>query len=243
MYTILIKELQGFFSSLSGYIVILVFLLANGLFFWVFPGEMNILDTGYANLNTLFEMAPWIFLFLVPAVCMRLFADERRSGTMELLLTRPVSDFHIVCAKYLSALLVVLFSLLPTLIYLLSVYYLGSPNGSVDLGATWGSYIGLFLLGAVYSAIGVFASSFTENQVVAFLLALVLCFIFYVGFDYVSELEGVRGIQNQLILCGIQEHYRSISRGILDSRDVVYFFSVISVFLLLCQTVLKSRKW
>ncbi|MFA8436701.1 MAG: gliding motility-associated ABC transporter permease subunit GldF [Marinifilaceae bacterium] len=243
MLTLLLKEFRVFFSSLIAYVVITVFLVANGLFVWVFPGEMNLLDVGYANLDTMFALAPWLYLFLVPAVCMRLFADEQKAGTMELLLTRPLSDMKIVFAKYLAGLLVVFFSLVPTLLYFYSVYQLGSPVGNLDAGAIWGSYIGLFLLGAVYVSIGVFASSLTENQVVAFVLGLVGCFLLYSGFEYLGQMESLRSFQNGFIGLGIQEHYHSISRGIIDSRDLVYFVSVVMIFLLMTRMVIQSRKW
>ena len=174
MYTLLKKEISGFFSSLTGYIVIIVFLVINSLFMWIFPGSNNVSDGGYANLDTLFTIAPWVFLFLVPAVTMRMFADEKKSGTIELLLTRPLSDFQIIFAKYLAGLLLVLFSILPTLIYFYSVYQLGNPVGNIDTGGTWGSFIGLFFLAGIYVAIGTLSSSFTENQIVAFIIGMLI---------------------------------------------------------------------
>lgn len=243
MLPLLRKEIRTFFSSLTGYFILSIFLISTGLFVWVFPGNSNPLETGYANLDVLFEMAPWIYLFLIPAVCMRLFAEERKQGTIELLLTRPISDMGIVLAKYLAGLLVVVFSLLFCLVYYYSIYYLGNPVGSVDSGAFWGSFIGLFLLAAVYVSIGVFASSITDNQIVAFLLALISCFFFYIGFDYLGDLSSLKSVQSFIISMGINEHYRSISRGIIDSRDLLYFFGVIISFLLITRTVLQSRKW
>lgn len=243
MLPLLRKEIRTFFSSLTGYFILSIFLIATGLFVWVFPGDSNPLDTGYANLDVLFEMAPWIYLFLIPAVCMRLFAEERKQGTIELLLTRPISDMGIVLAKYFAGLLVVAFSLVFCLVYYYSIYYLGSPVGSIDTGAFWGSFIGLFLLAAVYVSIGVFASSVTDNQIVAFLLALIFCFFFYTGFDYLADLSSLQSLQTFIISMGINEHYRSISRGIVDSRDLLYFFGIIISFLLVTRTVLQSRKW
>jgi ABC-2 type transport system permease protein len=243
MFALFKKEIAIFFSSLTGYLVVTVFLLVNGLFLWVVPGEMNILYGGYASLESLFYLAPWIYLFLVPAVTMRLIADEKRSGTMELLLTRPLSELQIVMGKYLAGITLVIISILPTLIYFVSVYQLGNPVGNIDTGATWGSYIGLFFLAAVYVSIGVFASSLTENQIVAFILAMALCFVFYYGFDAASTMPGLKGFRNQLVFMGIDEHYKSVSRGVVDSRDVIYFVSVIVVFIFSTRMVINSRKW
>ncbi|WP_101309310.1 gliding motility-associated ABC transporter permease subunit GldF [Labilibaculum manganireducens] len=243
MLPLLSKEIRTFFSSISGYLILSIFLIATGLFVWVFPGNSNPLDSGYANLDVLFEMAPWIYLFLIPAVCMRFFAEEKKQGTIELLMTRPISDMGVVLAKYFAGLAVVTFSLLFCLVYYYSIYYLGSPVGSIDSGAFWGSFIGLFLLAGVYVSIGVFASSLTDNQIVAFLLALVFCFIFFIGFDYIGEINSMQYLQNLIVSMGINEHYRSISRGIVDSRDLLYFIGIIVAFLLLTRTVLKSRKW
>ena len=243
MLPLLSKEIRTFFSSISGYLILSIFLIATGLFVWVFPGNSNPLDSGYANLDVLFEMAPWIYLFLIPAVCMRFFAEEKKQGTIELLMTRPISDMGVVLAKYFAGLAVVTFSLLFCLVYYFSIYYLGSPAGSIDSGAFWGSFIGLFLLAGVYVSIGVFASSLTDNQIVAFLLALVFCFIFFIGFDYIGEINSMQYLQNLIVSMGINEHYRSISRGIVDSRDLLYFIGIITAFLLLTRTVLKSRKW
>ena len=243
MYTLLKKEISGFFSSLTGYVVIIVFLVINGLFMWVFPGANNVLDSGYASLETLFTIAPWVFLFLAPAVTMRMFADEKKSGTIELLFTRPLSDFQIILAKYLAGLVLVLFSILPTLIYFFSVYHLGKPVGNIDTGGTWGSFIGLFFLAAIYVAIGVLSSSFTENQIVAFIIGMLLCFIVYIGFDYLSELIVFKSIDGFIINLGINEHYKSMSRGVVDSRDMIYFLSAIAFFILITKTILQSRKW
>jgi len=243
MFTLLLKEFRSFFNSISGYLIISIFLLATGLFVWVFPGNTNVLDGGYANLDTLFEMAPWVYLFLIPALCMRLFTDEKKSGTIELLFTRPISDFKIVISKFFAALLLVIFSLLLCLIYYLSVYYLGKPIGSIDVGAFWGSFLGLFFLAVGYVSLAVFAGSLTDNQIIAFLLSLVLCFSFYMGFDYLSELILFQGFQTEVINIGINEHYRSLSRGVIDSRDVSYFIGLSLCFLFATRTVLQSRKW
>ncbi len=243
MIALIRKEIGSFFSSLIGYVVIIVFLSINGLFIWVFPGELNVPDSGYATLDTLFIIAPWVFLFLVPAVTMRMFAEEKKSGTLELLFVRPVSDLQIVIAKFTAAVVLVFISLVPTLVYFWSVYTLGSPPGNLDTGAIWGSYIGLFFLASSYAAIGVFASSLTENQIIAFIVAVLLAFFFFTGFELLSTLSANLFLENLLLYLGINDHYNSISRGVLDTRDVVYFISLISVFLVSTRTVLQSRKW
>ncbi len=243
MLQLLKKELNSFFSSLIGYIVIIVFLLTNGLFLWFFPGEFNIIDNSYASLDTLFVLSPWVFLFLVPAITMRLFADEKKTGTIEFLLTKPFTDIQIIIAKYLSGLLLVLFSLLPTLIYFLSVYLLANPVGNIDTGGILGSYFGLFFLAAIYVSIGVFASSMTENQIIAFLFAMIFSFFIYIGFESISTIPFFGNISNLIINLGINEHYKSMSRGVIDFRDLIYFISVIFLFLFSTKTVLESRKW
>ena len=243
MFALFKKELSVFFNSIIGYIVILVFLIVNSLFMWVFPGEFNVLDSGYANISTLFFIAPWVVLFLVPAVSMRLFADEKKSGTIELLMTRPISDFKIVFSKYLAGLSLVLFSLIPSLVYFFSVYMLGSPVGNIDTGGTWGSFIGLFFLASVYVSIGVFASSITQNQIIAFILAMLLSFALYIGFDSVSSFFSANSMEGILLNLGINEHYRSMSRGVIDLRDVTYFISVVAIFIFSTKMVLESRKW
>ena len=243
MYSLFKKELSVFFSSLIGYIVIIVFLVANSLFMWVFPGDSNVLDLGYSSIDTLFIISPWVFLFLVPAVTMRLFSDEKKSGTLELLLTKPLSDLQIILAKYFAGFVLVLFSLLPTLIYFLSIYRLGNPVGNIDTGGTWGSFIGLFFLASIYVAIGIFASSLTENQIIAFIISMLLSFVFYIGFDSLGTLDLFSKIDSFIFNLGINEHYRSMSRGVIDTRDIIYFLSIISGFLVMTKTVLQSRKW
>lgn len=243
MLSLLKKEIRGFVSSLSGYVVIFIFLLATSLFLWVFPGDMNIPDSGYATLDPLFFIAPWVFLFLVPAVTMRMFAEEKRTGTLELLLTRPLTSMQIVWAKYLAAVLLVLLILIPSLVYYLSVYLLGNPPGNIDTGGTWGSYIGLFFLAAIYAAIGLFASSLTENQIIAFLLAVVISFLLYSGFDMLSGLPVFKNTESFILYLGISEHYKSLSRGVIDTADVTYYLGVIALFLVLTKASLDSRKW
>lgn len=242
MYSLLKKEITSFFGSLTGYVVVFVFLLTTSLFLWVFPGNFNIPEGGYASLDGLFELAPWVYLFLIPAITMRLFAEEKRLGTMEVLLTRPISVFRIVLAKYLAGLLLVTLSLLPTLVYFYSVYALGNPAGSIDTGGTWGSYIGLFFLAAIYVAIGVFASSLTDNQIFSFILAMGLSFLAYLGFDFAGSMQNSASVQQLFANLGINEHYNSISRGVVDSRDLVYFLVTILLFLYLTSRIIHFNK-
>ena len=243
MFTIFKREIQGFFSSFTGYVVILVFILLTGLFMWVFDGQMNVLENGYASLDTLFSLAPWVFLFLVPAITMRMIAEEKRTGTLELLFTRPVSEMQIVLAKFFAAWVLVLIALIPTLIFYISVWLLGSPPGNIDSGGTWGSYIGLAFLGGIYAAIGLFSSAVTGNQIIAFITAVLLCFAFYLGFDFVSSLSATGQTASVISSLGIDYHYQSMSRGVVDSRDIIYFVSVIFLFLFLTRMILISRKW
>jgi ABC-2 type transport system permease protein len=242
MISLFKKEITQFFGSITGTMVSVVFLLLTGLFLWVFSGNYNIPDSGYATLDGLFEIAPWIYLFLIPAVTMRMFADEKRSGTMELLLTRPVTELQLILAKFLAALTVVLLTLIPTLIYFLSVYHLGNPVGCIDTGATWGSYLGLFFLAVIYLTIGLLTSSITENQVVAFIVAVFLCFFWYSGFDYIALLPFPTGISSIISSVGINAHYESVSRGVLDSRDLLYFLLMAGFFVLLTRVVLEWKR-
>ncbi|CAN5190326.1 gliding motility-associated ABC transporter permease subunit GldF [soil metagenome] len=243
MYSLFVKEIRSFLSSLIGYIVIVVFLLAVSLFMWIIKGETNILDSGYANIDTLFVIAPWVFLFLIPAITMRSFADEKKTGTIELLLTRPLTDLQIILAKYAAGLVLVSISLIPTLLYYYSVYKLGSPEGNIDSGGTWGSYVGLLFLGSSFVSIGIFASSLTDNQIISFILSLALCFFCYTGFEQISSLSLFGKADTFIQALGINEHYNSLSRGVIDTRDVIYFFSFNAFFVLLTKTVLQSRKW
>jgi len=243
MLTLFKREISGFFSSLTGYVVIIVFLVLNGLFIWVFHGDFNVPDTGYASLDPMFVLAPWVFLFLVPAVTMRLFSDEKHAGTIELLFTRPLTEMQIILAKYLAGLTLVVLSLLPTLIYYYSVYQLGNPVGIIDSGGFWGSFIGLIFLAGVYVSIGLFTSSLTDNQIISFILGVLICFILFLGFDSIANL-GFSGFwENLLKSLGIAFHYNSMARGVIDTRDVIYFFSVIAIFIFFTKIVLESRKW
>lgn len=243
MFSLLKKEIHAFLGSLIGYIVIVVFIAIMSLIMWVFPGDLNVLDNEYASLNPLFTMAPWIFMFLIPAVTMRLFADENRSGTIELLLTKPLTDLQIILAKYFAGLLLVLFAILPTLIYYVTIYFLGTPAGNLDIGGTWGSYLGLLFLASGFVAIGLFASSLSDNQVIAFIIAVFLSFIVFIGFDFIGSLELLGSIDLLIMKLGINEHYASMSRGVIDSRDAIYFLSLISFFIMLSQLKLNARKW
>lgn len=243
MYALFRKEISSFLSSLTGYLVIAVFLLVNGMFLWVFPTEFNILDFGYASLDGLFILAPFVFMFLVPAVTMRSFADERKSGTIELLLTKPLTDLQIIVAKYAASVALVLFSILPSLVYYFSVYQLGLPPGNLDSGGIWGAFIGLFFLGASFVAIGIFSSSITDNQILAFILAVVLSGFVYTGFEFIYSLSWFGNFDLFIKQLGIAAHYSSISRGVVDTRDLIYFLSVIVLFLSFTHLSLSSRKW
>jgi ABC-2 type transport system permease protein len=243
MYSLLKKEVTGFFSSLTGYLVIVVYLLINSLFLWVLPGNYNIPVSNCASLEPLFIISPWVFLFLVSAITMRLFAEEKKSGTMELLLTKPLTEMQVILAKYFAAVILIVLSILPTLIFFLSVYLLCNPVGNIDTGGTWGSYLGLFFLAAIYASIGIFASSITDNQIIAFILSAGLSLLLYIGFDTLALLDVFAKHEDIVTSIGINEHYKSISRGIIDSRDIIYFVGVTAIFILITRTVLQSRKW
>lgn len=239
MWSVCKKELRQLFSSLTGYITIIVFLLVNGLVLFVFND--NILEFGYATLDRFFSLAPWLLLLLIPAITMRSFADEFRTGTFELLQTRPLSKSQLIGGKYLGILSVVAIALLPTIIYFFSIQALSSNEG-LDAGATIGSYIGLFFLAAVFTAIGVCISSFTSNAVIAFIITLLACAFLYYGFGAISQLAGLEGgLDYYIEMLGIDFHYRSISRGVIDTRDIIYFLSVIFFFLTLTNRNLLKR--
>lgn len=240
MISIFRKELRSFFSNATGYIVIGIFLLLTGLFLWVIPGQYNIIDAGYANVDGLFYLAPWLFLFLCPAVSMRLFAEEKQTGTWELLVTKPLSRLQLVLGKYLAGWVLVTLALLPTLIYYFSVSYLAEPAGNIDSGAFWGSFIGLFFLAGVYVAIGTFSSSLSNNQIISFVVALVLSFFFYYGFDLLASFFTSGQAIQYLESIGINSHYKSMSRGVIDSRDVIYFVSVSVIFILATVKKIKN---
>lgn len=246
MLVLYIKEIRSFLSSLIGYIAIGVFITLIGIFMWIIPSESggsNVLDNGFANIDPLFSIGPWVYLFLIPAITMRTFSEEKKTGTIELLLTRPLTDLQIVLAKYFAGLSLVIISLLPTLIYYYTIHVLSYPKGNVDTGGMWGSYIGLLFLGAGFVSIGILASAIAENQVIAFIIALLLCFFCYIGFDFIAD-SGLFGKYDSLFKnLGINAHYTSMSRGVIDTRDALYFISVIAVFNLITKLVLQSRKW
>lgn len=237
MLAILKKEIHLFFASPIGYLVISIFLLLNGLFLWLFKGEFNLLDNGFADLSSFFLLAPWILIFLIPAVTMRSFSDEKKQGTLELLLTKPISHLKIVLGKYFGAFLLIIIALLPTLLYVYTINELGNPQGNLDFGSTLGSYFGLLFLVAAYVAIGVFASSITDNQIVAFIIAVFLCFFFYFGFEGIADFMSSHFIEQ----IGMNAHYKSMSRGVLDTRDVVYFLSVTLLFILLTVRRIQTK--
>ena len=239
MWAICKKELRQFFSSLTGYIAIIVFLLVNGLMLFVF--QDNVLDFGYATLDRFFELAPWVLLLLIPAITMRSFSEEFKTGTFEILQTRPLTPWQITGGKYLGSLIVVAIALLPTIVYFFSIQELSSNEG-IDAGATIGSYIGLFFLAAVFTAIGACTSSFTSNAVVAFIFSLIACALLYYGFDAISKLPVFSGGADYYIeMAGIDYHYRSMSRGVIDTRDVIYFLSLIFIFLSITHRNLVKR--
>lgn len=241
-FTIFQKEINQFFSSMVGYIAIVVFLVFTALYTFIFI-DTSVLSSGFANLDIYFQIAPFLFLFLIPAITMRLFSEEFNKGTIELLSTKPISENSIVLAKYFAALSLVVFSLLPTLVYFYTIYKLGAPEGNLDTGGIIGSYIGLFFLAASFVAIGIFSSVVTNNQIVSFLLAAIISFIFYFGFDQIASLPFSFGNFDYFIeKIGINSHYNSMSRGVIDTRDILYFISLISIFILMTKLVLKKRK-
>lgn len=239
MLHVLAKEFNSFLDSLIAYVVMCAFLIAIGLLMWVFP-ETSVLDFGYADMGPLFRLAPYVFIFLIPAITMRSFAEEKKAGTMELLLTKPLSDWDIILGKFLAGFFLVVITLLPTVIYYFSVVELGSPRGNIDTPGVIGSYIGLVLLGAVFCAVGTCASSLTSSQIVAFVLGAFLCFMLFWGFESFSFVDGsnfpLRGI-------GIYYHYETLSKGLVDSRDILYFLSTIFLLLLTTRIILGSRSW
>lgn len=258
--TIFRKEVGSFFNSLIAYVVISVFLIGTGLFFWVF--EYNILESGITQMDALFDFGPYMFLFLVPAITMRAFSEEMKTGTIEFLFTKPLTDWQIIFGKYFAGVFLVLFSLLPSLIYYLSTYWLGILEGSpqmginafgeilvspfmgssnLDTGATWGAYIGLFAVGCIFTSLGLFTSALTDNQIVAFILAVFLSFFFYTGFDFLAGIKALSGINALFLKMSILQHYESISRGVIDTRDVLYFVSFVASVLILTKVVLSQR--
>lgn len=243
MRSIFIKEINSFFSSIVGYVAVLVFLIACGLFLWVIPNS-SILEYGYASLDRYFDMAPWLLMLLIPAITMRSFADEFRAGTIEWLSTKPLTDLDIIGGKYLASLALVAFAILPTLIYAYTVANLSLIENNVDIGSIIGSYIGLLFLAGGFTAVGIFCSSLTNNQIVGFLVSLFACYILYSGFEALSKIPSFTGgFDYYLSMVGMSFHYTSISRGFIDSRDVIYFLSVIILFIALTRLSLNRRTW
>lgn len=240
MKSIILREIKSFFGSPIGYLVIGIFLILNGLFLWVFEGDYNILNTGFADLTPFFTLSPWILLFLIPAVTMRSFSDEKKQGTLELLLTKPLGIWEIVSGKFFGALLLIVMAVVPTFIYVWIIYSLGSPAGNIDLGSTIGSYFGLLFLISAYSAIGIYTSTLSENQIVAFITAVFLCFLLYFGFDGLATVFPF--FSTFISTLGMQDHYKSISRGVIDTRDIIYFISITIAFLSFTIYNLKSFK-
>jgi len=239
MFPILKKEFNSFFASPIAYLVIGVFLLVNGLFLWVFNDDFNILNAGFADLNNFFFLAPWILLFLIPAITMKTFADEFQSGTIEILKTRPISNWQIVLGKFFAALSLIVIAIIPTFVYIYSVNQLGNPVGNIDYGSTRGSYLGLFLLASSYASIGLFTSTLSKNQIVAFLLGVFIAFFFYYGFDAIADLFGSSSFTVKLF--GMNEHFKSISRGVIDTRDILYYLSITIFFLFITKQKLANE--
>lgn len=241
MYAVFKRELFSFLSSMVAYITIGIFLLISGLLLWFFP-DTSILDYGYAEMDGFFSLVPYLFMFLIPAITMRSFAEERREGTYELLITRPVSLWQIIIAKFLACLVLVFFALIPTLVYSYSISKLGFPEGNIDSGAVTGSYIGLFFLGAIFTSIGIFASALTKNQVIAFVICAALCAFAFLGFEYTSQVAFLQHFQSTILSFGISAHYTSMSRGVLDTRDLLYFISFTLLFLLFTRLIIGGKR-
>ncbi len=243
MFTLFLREVNSFLNSLIGYVTMGLFLTAIGLFMWIFPGNFNVLESGYAHLDTLFIIAPWVFIFLCPAITMRSFSEEWKSGTIEMLFTKPIGDWGIILAKFLAGFALVIISLVPTLFYYYTIGELGAPEWNIDKGAIWGSYFGLVFLAGGFVAIGVFASSLTSSQIVAFILGVFLSFFVYIGFESIAGLGMFGGFDSVIQNLGINEHFISMSRGVIDTRDVLYFMGLVAAFLLLTKLILESRRW
>lgn len=243
MMPLLKKEINSYLTSLIGYITITVFLVLNGLFLWVIHSSVNVFDSSLVTLDGLFFISPWIFLFLISAVTMKMFAEEKKSGTIEILLTKPISDMNIVLSKFFASLLIVVLSVLPTMVYMICLWYLGAPAGNLDIGGILGSYTGLICLGGVFCSIGIFASSLTDNQIISFIISILICLCVYWGFDVISMIPFLSKIDLLIQELGAAYHYESMSRGVIDTRDVIYFVSAALLFILLTKISLQSRNW
>jgi ABC-2 type transport system permease protein len=242
MRALYFKEIKSFLSSIIGYIFILIYLIASGLFHWIISYNTNLLEGTEADLIPFFNLSPIIFLILIPAITMRSIAEERRTGTIELLFTRPISDFKILLAKYFAGVTLLIIALIPTIIYYISIYYLGSPVGVIDSGATFTSYLGLILMGAAFVAIGIFASSLTSSQIVAFILSMFLCWIFYDGLKLLGSFNLMGKFDFVVQYISLSFHYDAIKRGVVDTSDIIYFISIISLFIFAALTVIKTLK-
>jgi len=240
MFAIFKREVRSFFTSPIGYLIVGSFLLLNGLFLWVFKGEYNIFDYGFADLSNFFLLAPWIFIFLVPAITMKSFSEERKMGTLELLLIKPISIWKLVLGKFWGALLLCVIAVIPTIIYVFAISGLGMVEGNFDLGVVLGSYFGLLFLMACYTSIGIFASTLSDNQIIAFLVGILVCFLIFNGFDALSSLFSNGETQQTIQTLGAQSHFDSIARGVIDTRDLIYFISLTLLFLYLTFQRLKQ---
>ncbi len=242
MKSILIKELNSFFSSTIGYLVIAVYLVINGLFLWVFKGEFNILHAGFADLNSYFFLAPWIFIFLIPAITMRSFSEEINTGTIEIIKTKPITNWEIILGKYFGALILVILAIIPTLIYVYSIFQLGNPVGNIEFGTTFGSFIGLLFLASAYTAIGIFSSTTSKNQIVSFIIAVFICFFLFYGFEALANFNLFGNLDYTIQNFGMSEHFNSISKGVIDTRDLIYFLSVTFIFLVFTHFRIQHEK-
>lgn len=240
MFAIFKREVRSFFTSPIGYLIVGSFLLLNGLFLWVFKGDYNIFDYGFADLGNFFLLAPWIFVFLVPAITMKSFSEERKMGTLELLLIKPISIGKLVSGKFLGAFLLCIIAIVPTVVYVFAISDLGVIEGNYDLGVVLGSYFGLLFLIAAYTSIGIFASTLSDNQIIAFIVGILLCFLIFNGFDAVSSLFANGETQQMVQGFGAKSHFDSIARGVMDTRDLVYFISLTALFLYLTFQRLKQ---
>lgn len=242
MFPILRKELNTFFYSPIAYLVIGIYLLLNGLYLWVFNSDFNILHAGFADLNSYFFLAPWIFIFLIPAITMRSFSEEINAGTIEILKTAPITHWQLVLGKFAGSLLLVIIAIIPTLIYVYSIYMLGNPVGNIHLGTTIGSFLGLLFLASAYTAIGIFASTGTTNQIVSFIIGVVGCFLLFYGFDTIANLFSNGNLQYNIQQLGMNAHFNSMSKGVLDTRDIIYFCSITFFFLYLTKLKIQNEK-
>ena len=242
MRALYLKELSSFLSSTIGYVFILIFLISSGLFHWILSYNTNLLEGSEADMVPFFSLAPIIFLILIPAITMKSFAEEKRTGTIELLFTRPISDLGILMAKYLAGVTLLVIAIAPTITYYISMYFLGKPIGIIDGGATLTSYIGLILLGSVFVAIGIFASTITSSQIIAFIVAMFLCWFLFDGLNLLGDFGQLGDLDYIVKYFSLAFHYDSITKGVIVSEDIIYFLSVILLFLSLATTVIKTLK-